>query len=229
LGCKYAVSGAIDWFFQNVEEGIILEDDTLPNQSFFRFCEELLERYRDDMRIGSITGSHPFRDKKSIDDSYFFSNFTRIWGWATWRRVWEEYDVEISFWPKVKSDLYHENIFCDKKLTKHYKLIWNECYKNCIDTWDYQWFLCCLLQSFYTIVASKNLVSNIGFGREGAHTRNNNCLANFRIGTIEFPLKHPKFIICDYAKDKYTFKYRMNSTILSRFKKYIKRFLRIYS
>lgn len=102
LGCKIAVSSAIDWFFENVEEGIILEDDCLPSFSFFRFCEELLEKYRDDERIMQIGGTNLLSEWQRSDDSYYFSKYGAIWGWATWRRAWQYYDVNMKLWPEVK-------------------------------------------------------------------------------------------------------------------------------
>jgi hypothetical protein len=101
LGCKYAVSGAIDWFFENVEQGIILEDDCLPSQRFFKFCEELLEKYGDDERIMSISGYNPL-GKFEIGESYLFSKYPRIWGWATWRRAWIMEDLKLKDCQDIK-------------------------------------------------------------------------------------------------------------------------------
>lgn len=203
LGCKRAVSSAIDWFFEHVEEGIILEDDTLPDQSFFRFCEELLERYRDEPRVAAISGSHPFDDDVEIEESYFFSRYNRIWGWATWRRAWEFNDVDIKFWPELKAHGGHYSFFYGPEEAKYYENIWDRCYRDEIDTWDYQWFLSKLLHFSCTAVSAKNLVSNIGFGPEATHTHNVNDLANYPSEELDFPLTYPSGVYINYGKDLY--------------------------
>lgn len=101
LGCKIAVSSAIDWFFSQVDEGIILEDDCLPDQSFFPFCQELLEKYRYDAKIMMIGGSNFQFNKNKFEYSYYFSRYFHIWGWASWKRAWQFYDVEMKAWPEI--------------------------------------------------------------------------------------------------------------------------------
>ena len=114
LGCKIRVSSGLDWVFSEVEEAIILEDDCLPHPSFFAFCEELLEKYRNDSRIMQICGSNVLKDQVNIDDSYYFSKYGPIWGWASWRRAWQEYDVDMKLWAEVKKrKLYYD--FCNSK------------------------------------------------------------------------------------------------------------------
>lgn len=203
-GCKKAVSQAITWFFSNVKEGIILEDDTLPNKSFFFFTQELLRKYRHDNRVSIIGGSHPFNDGISIKDDYFFSKYTRIWGWATWRRVWEKYDVNIKAWPKIKNHKLHHKYFSSSREARHWEGIWDKCYQNKIDTWDYQLLLLLMLSNSFTAVPSKNLVSNIGFGSEATHTKIDlSGLSNFPRQNINFPLKHPTEVIPNKNKDNF--------------------------
>ena len=116
IGCKYGVSSGIDWFFKREEMGIILEDDTVPSQSFFFFCQELLEKYRHDHRIMHINGTNFFwNDIQHPNASYFFSQYGNIWGWATWRRAWELYDVNLSDWTFVKNSILKKvNKLCDE-------------------------------------------------------------------------------------------------------------------
>ena len=102
LGCKQAVSSAIDWFFDNEEQGIILEDDCLPHPDFFTFCETLLKRYATDERVWVITGDNFQDGQKRGDGSYYFSRYNHVWGWASWRRAWSKRDMSIKFWPKWK-------------------------------------------------------------------------------------------------------------------------------
>lgn len=227
LGCKYAVSGAIDWFFENEEEGIILEDDCLPSQSFFWFCEELLERYRDDMRVWHIGGINPI-DKQLFSTTYYFSQYNRIWGWATWKRAWKFFDPEILLWPEIKQKKLHFAFF-NKRAARYWEKIWDRIYANKIDTWDYQWFFCRVIQG-KAIIPCVNLVSNIGFNKDGTHTHNQNeSLSKLVTGEVVFPLIHPTFIIEDAKRDKLWSDMLLNShmNLLSRIKKYFKIALRI--
>lgn len=168
LGCKLAVSSGIDWFFENVEEGIILEDDTLPHPTFFRFCEKLLERYWDDKRIMMITGTNYFIEMKHIEESYFFSKHFSIWGWATWRRTWKLYDMKMALWEKFKQEGHLKYLTNKWYIQKHFKDTFDLILYNKMDTWDIQWVFCCLFNSGLSIVPKTNLVSNIG--KYGTHS-----------------------------------------------------------
>jgi len=220
LGCRVGVSSAIDWFFENEEEGIILEDDCLPSQSFFWFCEELLEKFRDDLRIQHVGGTNPF-DTELNTNQYYFSKFNRIWGWASWRRAWNNYDVEIKMWPSIKKDYYHKRIL-GEALGSYYEKIWDAVYKGEINTWDYQWMLCRLLQGL-AIIPNVNLISNIGFGEDSTHTNSNNSkLSNLPRCEIIFPLQHKEYFVMDYEKDQYWEKYLLSSSTI------IKKLFRIF-
>ena len=200
LGCKIAVSSAIDWFFENVEEGIILEDDCLPSQSFFWFCQELLNKYKYDTRVLHIGGTNPI-DLIDMSNTYYFSKYNRIWGWATWRRAWKYFDYKIKIWPEVKKEKIHFYFF-KKNEGIIWEKIWDNVYANKIDTWDYQWFLCRLIQG-KAIIPSVNLVSNIGFNNDATHTKNLvQSLANLPRGEIISPLVHPIHMIENKKKDE---------------------------
>jgi hypothetical protein len=203
LGCRVGVSSAIDWFFENEEEGIILEDDCLPNQSFFWFCDELLERYRDDTRVMQICGSNFLNGWQRNDESYYFSQYGPIWGWASWRRAWAYYDVHMKLWPEVKEKKVYLD-FCDGKREISYRLnLYDKLFAGEIDTWDYQWGFAKMINSGLSVTPNVNLISNIGFGREGTHvTIGDSLFANMRTIAIHFPLKHPKFICRDRISDK---------------------------
>lgn len=199
LGCKFGVSSAIDWFFENEEMGIILEDDCVPEKSFFFFCEELLIKYKDDKRIWHIGGTNPISNLK-ISNSYYFSKYNRIWGWATWRRAWEYSDSSISIWPDVKKDKILYDLLSKEEAT-YFERIFDNVFFNKIDTWDYQWFLMRLLNGM-AIIPNSNLVSNIGFNQEATHTANfNNKFSKLPTGKMEFPLKHPTIFIQDIQQD----------------------------
>ena len=211
LGCKYAVSGAIDWFFENEEEGIILEDDCLPTQSFFWFCEELLERYRGDMRIMAVSGDNFQKGSTRNEFSYYFSRYNHCWGWASWRRAWLYYEKDMQSWPYILDNGYMQDILSDKTAAKYWGKIFEAVYKNKIDTWDYQWTFSCWIQNGLTILPNVNLVSNIGFDGDATHTTGKDN-ANFQIPVfnLSFPLKHPNWMIRDKRADDYSQKTHFN-------------------
>lgn len=203
LGCKIRVSSGIDWVFEQVEEAIILEDDCLPHPSFFRFCEELLERYRDDERIGMISGDNYQFDRIRTRDSYYFSRYMHIWGWATWRRAWKNYDVRINIWPKMRDDDWLKSIIYKKNQRKYWMQIFNAVYEGKIDTWDYQWVLISMTQGFVSITPEINLISNIGFGPDATHTHGFNIYSNMKTKEMIFPLTHPEIFLPNYSADNY--------------------------
>lgn len=204
LGCKYAVSGSIDWFFENEEMGIILEDDCLPHPSFFQFCQELLARYQEDERIGIISGDNFQFGKRRTQYSYYFSRYTHIWGWASWSRTWQKYDVEMELWPKVKDGEWLSDILQNKKLVKYWQNIFEAVFNNKIDTWDYQLNFSCLINSRLNIMPNSNLISNIGFEADGTHTTVKTKISNIQAVEMKFPLSHPSVIIRDALADSMT-------------------------
>lgn len=204
LGCKHAVSSAIDWFFSKVEEGIILEDDCVPDQSFFPFCQELLEKYRNDERIMMISGDNFQFGKNNTDNSYYFSRYLHIWGWATWRRAWNHYDVEMKIWPEICEKGYLNNIFSDKRAVKYWESIFTKVYDGLINTWDYQWVFSCWIQRGLSITPNKNLVSNIGFGEYSTHISGDPVFSRMAVENMKFPLVHPGYIIRDSKSDDNT-------------------------
>lgn len=165
LGCKMAVSGGIDWFFQNEKQGIILEDDCLPNNDFFRFCEEMLGRYRHDPGIGMVSGFNPL-GPGLLSNEYFASRNSSIWGWATWRDRWAHYDVDMADWhiQTVKQKIRESLSF---KTFLYYRRCFDLVTKKSLNTWDYQWSFCLIHKKYKTIKPLANLIKNIG--TEGAH------------------------------------------------------------
>lgn len=214
LGCKAALSNGINWFFQNVEEGIILEDDCLPNPAFFRFCAELLEYYRNDKRIMMISGDNFQFGKKCSEYSYYFSKYAYIWGWASWRRAWNYYDVDMKLWPKIRDDSTFFNILDTKKEVSYWKNIFEMIYMGKKNTWDYQWLFSCWLQRGFTIVPKVNLISNIGFGKMSAHTKVKSIFANLESEEIIFPLSHPLHVLRNVIADKFDDRYIFSSVPL---------------
>jgi hypothetical protein len=203
LGCKYAVSGAIDWFFDNEEMGIILEDDCLPSQSFFWFCDELLERYKDEYRIGQISGTNVLGKYKVANHSYHFSNFGSIWGWATWKRAWKYYDITMQEFNFIKEHKLLESVITNKDEYKIRMKSFEETYNNKIDTWDYQWIYSRLINKVLIIIPSINLISNIGFGEDATHTNmKESPLNNKKSYEGILPLIHPKYMLANKEFEK---------------------------
>lgn len=189
LGCGRGVSGAINWFFENVEEGIILEDDCLPDPSFFPYCEHLLEQYRYDDNIYMISGGNYLPKSIRPKESYYFSRLPHIWGWASWRRSWQKYDFEMKDFSSFKKGKEIEETWQDKDIQNYFLDRFEDVYKKRLDTWDYQWNYCIWKQNGYSITPRVNLISNIGFGNEATHTLNKkDSSANIPLEKISFPL-----------------------------------------
>jgi hypothetical protein len=201
LGCKLGMSSGINWFFDQVDEGIILEDDCLPNKSFFRFSEMMLEKYRDENKIMMIAGSNP-ATSVNIEDSYLFSRFYTIWGWATWKRAWNKFDINITAWPKLKADRFLETIFSDNLKNRNFiERMFDEANgnENC-SVWSLQWTFACLVNNAFAIIPKHNLVSNIGL--IGTHEMNNNQLFMEEQEIDYNDFLHPKQIKIDqYIED----------------------------
>ena len=204
-GCKYAVSNAIKWFFEYEREGIILEDDILPHVDFFHFCEILLKKYRNDDRVWCITGSNHV-GKNIGDGSYFFSRYNHCWGWATWKRCWDQYNVEMLLWPKYKSMKFLKTNFPDKKEYLYWNKFFTSFYENgSPGTWDYQWFFTSLINNGLTITPNINLIENIGFGPDATHTKvgkSPSKILDYKKDSGVIPILHPTFILRSTYADK---------------------------
>ena len=208
LGCKIRVSSGLDWFFENVEEGIILEDDCVPHQSFFRYCEELLKKYRYNDKIMHISGQNLQFGKKRGNYDYYFSIFNHIWGWATWKKAWKYYDVNIKTFHDFKEKNKIKRILNQKITQKYWLKIFQAAYENKINTWAYIWTYTCWNKKGLTCLPNVNLVSNIGFDERGTHTTNKkNRHANMQTEEIKFPLSHPNKIKINQKADDYTNKH----------------------
>jgi len=210
LGCGLAVSEAITWFFENEEMGIILEDDCLPVQSFFWFCEELLERYKDDMRVWQISGDNYQNGKKRGVADYYFSIYSHIWGWASWADRWSKYDFKLN---SLKDNQFIDSILRKPKAIEYWKNIFNIMKEKPIDTWDYQWLFTIFYFRGLVILPNMNLVANIGFGDDSTHTRGE--INPYWLKKFDVVIKnHPKEIKQNIKADNYTFNAVYNSKSL---------------
>jgi hypothetical protein len=205
LGCRIAVSTSISWFFSFVSEGIILEDDCVPSESFFPFCAELLQYYRNDKRVMMISGDNFVLQTQNSEYSYFFSKYHFIWGWATWKRAWELYDVNMEDWPNVKNNHAFLDQFSNNFERQYWLKIMNLTYQGVINTWDYQWAFSIWKNNGLTICPGTNLISNIGFDENATHTIFKGKVSNLAACDIHFPLKHPPFCYRNTTLDKMSF------------------------
>lgn len=219
LGCGVRPATGITWVFEQVEEAIILEDDCVPHPTFFRYCQELLEKYRDDERIMHIAGNNSFIESEKGEYSYYFSLFPHCWGWASWRRAWRCFDFDMKLLPEIVTGGWLDCILSDKDHAKFWKYKFMEVHgPNKKHIWDYQWTFACWINSGLSILPRQRLISNIGFGAEATHTKEvDSRFVTTPIATMQFPLRHPSFIIRDVDADanaqRNVFKRNMLKTI----------------
>jgi len=193
LGLRAGVFDAINWFFRQETEGIILEDDCIPDPSFFRFCQEMLETYRDDEQIMHIGGSNLAQEfTAGLPESYVFSKFSFVWGWATWRRAWNKMSVSLDGLEKFAASE-HFKQFVPNSMARVYMLDkFRDTQQRKNNSWAYAWFYSILKNNGLCIVPKKNLVQNVGVGEQSAtNTTSSNQAARLRAGVLEWPLVHP--------------------------------------
>ena len=205
LGCKHAISSAISWAFEEVENLIILEDDCLPSESFYGYCGSLLDRYRNEDRVMMISGNN-FQPGPRSDSSYYFSRWTHIWGWATWKRAWQHFDVNVSSWPQLKRSRQLRSVFTDSVEYAHWVRTLDAQHAGEVDTWDFPWAYAVWANNGLSILPEKNLVTNIGFGSNATHTTD----AGSKLAGIEAcelkRIYHPINIKINEEADRYTWK-----------------------
>lgn len=227
MGCKMRVATGIDWVFQQVEEAIILEDDCLPEQSFFRFCQEMLERYRHQPRVGMVTGGNLQFGQQRGEASYYFSRYSHIWGWATWRRAWQLYQREIPQWPAFKQQGWLNQLFETQGERDYWAASFELVYEGKLDTWDCSWTFATLTHGLLQVVPNVNLISNIGFGPEATHTHVVGIHADMPTSPIQFPLKHPDFLLANTEADRYISNDQIAPSFRRRQWRRVKRILRM--
>lgn len=217
LGCGPRLATGITWAFEQVEEAIILEDDCLPDESFFPFCAELLARYRNDERIMHISGSNFQFGRGPMQFSYYYSRFAHVWGWASWRRAWHHFDYDMTSWPDVRNgsllSIWLNSRGAERKWRKSFDWFYGAGKRA---TWDYQWQLACWLQHGLSIVPSTNLVANIGFGVEATHTDRPSPFSAMPVHPVAFPLHHPPYMIRHREADNLTEKTLYGSGLAKR-------------
>jgi hypothetical protein len=227
LGCKQRISSGIDWVFEHVEKAIFLEDDCLPDPTFFRFCQEMLERYRNDNRIGMISGDNFQFGRQRNNDSYYFSKYVHIWGWASWRDRWTgSYDVTMAKWPQVRDEGWLGDMLDNRREAAYWENIFERVHRGEIDSWAYQWLFAHWVEGRMSITPAVNLISNIGFDRDATHTTSGSNLANLGLTPISFPLMHPIGIFRNSQADNFGFHKCFQVPLLKRVRNKIAGWLR---
>lgn len=196
LGCSLGPFKAISWFFEHEEEGIILEDDIVPSPEFFEFCTEMLQKYRNNDKIMSISGWNYFYHgvKTDYKYSYYFSRLTSSWGWATWRRSWKRTDLKLESISNAEFESILEDFHFSKRTKRFYTFIFKkikERYDN-LKSWDYQFQFSGWKHRSFTIQPMKNLTQNIGVGEGATHGMPTHILNN-KPQKI-YPLSYPSNI-----------------------------------
>ena len=228
LGLGTRIATGLSWVFEQVEEAIILEDDCLPDPSFFQFCKEMLDRYRDDSRIMSVSGC--LFAKSPIPDSYYFSHYLSCWGWATWRRAWEQFDFGMPGWQERRGQNWLTDYLGDRAIAD----LWTQrfdsiCDPSRNDIWSYQFQYACWLQNALSIRSNVNLITNVGIGADSTHTKQ--VVSDTPFDTLDamcFPLSHPATVQRDLEGDRLQEKYllsRANPSVLTRIKRKLKTLL----
>lgn len=213
LGCGKSVSSAITWFFETEEEGIILEDDCLPHLDFLFYCQELLEAYRENSRIGMISGNNFQNGNPRNIYSYYFSHYGSIWGWATWKRTWKFFNLNICIDSFDSVNKAICNTFASKSEIAYWMKIASLMNNSKIDSWAYPFTFCIWINSLLSIVPNTNLVTNIGFDARGTHTKDPNNVSSKIPSAPILPIIHPTLCKVDKYADRYYFKKFLNIKI----------------
>lgn len=205
LGTRDRISSGISWAFGLVDRAIILEDDCVPSPSFFHYCADLLDRYQSDERVMMISGNNHLFGHAEIEDSYYFSRFPHIWGWATWRRAWEKYDVDMTLWPEIRERELFDQYFLKRSERYHWEGIFEYIvFRGRVETWAWRWFYSIWANSGLCATPSRNLVQNIGVhsGATHTHTKWDKIYSTLNADELDTPLTHPKNVLASSDLDE---------------------------
>lgn len=232
LGCGLRPATGINWVFEQVEEAIILEDDCIPNPTFFRFCDELLEKYRHNQSIMQINGTNYQLGRSRTEYSYYFSRYPAIWGWASWRRAWNHFDFDMKNWSELRNSKWLNEFHESPKIANYWRDLFDKLefdkIHNKVHVWDGQWVFSCWMKDGFVITPNCNLISNIGFNAEATHTTSEVVVqANMPTKAIDFPLKHPPSLTWNKQADDFMFNSFFQPSLLTRVERKIKRTLKI--
>lgn len=201
MGCHRRMVSGITAVFEQEEKAIIIEDDIVPIQSFYQYCEELLERYKDEEKIYFISGNNMMQEPE-MDESYIFSKYPSIWGWATWKRAWSQFDDTMEKWNAIKKSGCMNQYYGRDSIVRFYASQFESAFTGKCDTWDYQWEANRMWNGGIGIIPKYNLICNIGFNREDATHTKGDSQYDFSTKVMNFPLKHPAAITVNEKYDK---------------------------
>lgn len=228
LGSRFRPASGFEFVFRNEDDAIILEDDCLPHTSFFEYCQQLLEYFRNEKKINIISGSNFLSKLSNKKYSYQFSAFHHFWGWATWKRAWEKYDIDMKEWPVLKNKNFINDILMRRTSAKYWETLFEEVYTGKINTaWDYQWIYSSWKNNGLAVLPTSNLISNIGFGENATHTKNKkHKRSNMPLEGVQFPIIHPPQIKRDFEYDQilsdYIFRFNRRDQIIRLIKKILR-------
>ena len=234
-GCRLGVSRAINWFFEEVEEGIILEDDCVPHPDFFTYCSIMLDRYRSDTRVWCVSGNNFLDADWSGDGDYFFSQIPMSWGWASWRSRWNFYDSDLHLWPLTKKYSVLQSLMPDSLMRSYWTSIWEKLWtRDTPDSWAYRWAFTCVVNRGLTVLPKVNLVQNVGFGVDATHTISHRLIRP--TSPLETPsLTAPRLVASLHVNDIFIFDHhfggkwmRFPLSLVKPFASLIRLFLRFF-
>lgn len=203
LGCRLRVSSGITWAFDFVDRAIILEDDCVPSDSFYEYCADLLDRYSSDERVMMVSGNNHLFGQSMVTDSYYFSRYPHIWGWATWKRAWAKYDLNMTLWPEIKERKLFDYYFRKRSERFFWESVFQAAYDGQVDTWDFQWFYSIWANSGLCIAPARNMVKNIGLGHsEATHTMKDAIYSSLDAEELDLPITHPATVLASFDKDE---------------------------
>lgn len=224
LGCAKRISSGLDWVFDQCEAAIILEDDCLPDPTFFPFCEALLARYQSDQRVMSISGQNCQFGQSRTPYSYYFSRYSHCWGWATWRRAWQHFDFDMTLLPEAESQGLLSHILDDASAVKVWRRLLHRTASGQVSSWAFRWTFACWMHSGLSIIADENLISNVGFGDNSTNTSvKTSRLSEIPTKALSFPLKHPPYVIRNAIADAFVQRHVYDRPWPKRLKKQVRK------
>jgi hypothetical protein len=201
LGCYRRIKSGLDWVFEQTDRAIILEDDCMPSPQWFGFASEMLDRYADDERVYSISGTNLFPELSPPDQQYFFSRYHNCWGWATWARAWKDFIDAEADWLAIRNSQLFRGLFRNYRSFWYWRRILDLTYSGKINSWAYRWMFSCWMQSGLSLHAHVNLITNVGFGQEATRTKNSQLPKRF-IGEINQEFTDPLNCSLLYCYDR---------------------------
>ena len=203
MGCGRRISSGVTEAFKHVERLIVLEDDCIADPSFFDFCENLLDHHAEDERVMAISGNNHQMGQRRSAASYYFSKFPHCWGWATWRRAWNHFDLGISDWLSIRQSGQLGTICDSRREIDYWTEVFDKVYDGKSQSWAFPWHLACWINHGLAALPEVNLVSNIGFGADATHTKKLSPIAFSSTKQLD-SIVHPARVCRNLAADRFT-------------------------